>query len=59
MTELEKAKKWFEGLSYSDKLELIELYVDPEDLRGEIGDFYKYLDDNYKLEMYRENFDLY
>ena len=59
MTELEKAKKWFEGLNYSDRLDLMEMYVDPEDLRGEIGDFYKYLDDNYKLEMNRENFDLY
>lgn len=59
MTELEKAKKWFNGLEFSDRLELMEMYIDPDDLRGEIGDFYKYLDSNLKLEMYRENKDIY
>ena len=59
MTELEKAKKWYNSLDYSDRLDLMEMYIDPDDLRGEIGDFYKYLDNDLKLEMYRENFELY
>jgi hypothetical protein len=59
MTEIEKAKEWFYGLSYSDRLELMEMYIDPDDLRGEIGDFYKYMDNDLKLEMYRENSDIY
>ena len=59
MTELDKAKKWFNGLDYSDRLELMEIYIDPDDLRGQIGDFYKYMDDNLKLEMYRENRNIY
>jgi len=59
MTELDKAKKWFNGLDYSEKLELLEMYIDPDDLRGQIGDFYKYMDDNLKLEMYRENRNIY
>ena len=59
MTELEKAKRWFYGLDYSEKLELLEMYIDPDDLRGEIGDFYKYMDNDLKLEMYRENKDIY
>ena len=59
MTELEKAKKWYNSLDYSDRLELIEMYIDLDDLRGEIGDFYKYMDNDLKLEMYRENKDIY
>ena len=59
MTELEKAKEWFYGLDYSDRLDLMEMYIDPDDLRGEIGDFYEYLDNDLKLEMYRENKDIY
>jgi len=59
MTELERAKKWFNDLDYSDRLDLMEMYIDPDDLRGEIGDFYKYMDNDLKLEMYRENKDIY
>ena len=59
MTELEKAKRWFYGLDYSEKLELLEMYIDPDDLRGEIGNFYHYLENELKLEMYRENKDIY
>jgi len=59
MTELEKAKEWFYGLDYSEKLELLEMYIDPDDLRGEIGNFYHYLENELKLEMYRENKDIY
>lgn len=59
MTELEKSQKWFNGLEFSDRLELMEMYIDPDDLRGEIGDFYKYMDNNLKIEMYRENKDIY
>lgn len=57
--ELQKAKEWFDSLDYSDRLDLMESYVDPDDLRGEIGDFYKYMDDDLKIEMYRENKDMY
>jgi len=59
MTELDKAKKWFNGLDYADRIELLGLYVDPDDLRGEIGDSYEYMDNDLKLEMYRDNKDIY
>ena len=59
MTELDKAKKWFNGLDYADRIELLGLYVYPDDLRGEIGDSYEYMDNDLKLEMYRDNKDIY
>jgi len=59
MDNLKLAKEWFYSLDFSDRLELMEAYVDPEDLRGEIGDFYKYMDNNLKIEMYLENKDIY
>jgi hypothetical protein len=59
MDTLKSAEEWFGNLSFSDRLELMEAYIDPEDLRGEIGDFYKYLDNNLKIEMYLENKDIY
>ncbi len=59
MDNLKSAKEWFNSLPYSDRLELMELYIDPDDLRGHIGDFYKYMDNNLKIEMYLENKDIY
>jgi hypothetical protein len=57
MTELEKAKGWFDELDDRDKIELLEVYY-PE-MIGDITDLYRYLDDRYKLEMYQENRNVY